>query len=186
MQTWASEVRKFVAPTLICVLLLHIFVFIFERFVDDSPGFGFAILMVGGPSLIALIVLWLVIVLRVGMRRDAAAAIAMLMAPFLSAALLIGLSRVGISPQRVWFEALRPYYLARLWMRPAVDQDRRVEFLWVDKGLWSGHEKLSIIYDPRRDVSDIRSIDAYGQEKVFVHVNDMGQGFYMVRSVTQY
>jgi hypothetical protein len=176
MRAWASEIRQLAVPTLVFLLVFHVVIFGFQFFGDDSPAFGIVLL----PFIFLFLAVWLAAAIVNGARQGVFAGLSWFVAPMLATVVILLFARLSFPPERMWFEVLRPYYLVRLLMAPATEP-QRTEFVWVNREQWAGHEKLSIIYEPRRDISDVRSAG-----DTFVHVIDMGQGFFMVRRSTQY
>jgi hypothetical protein len=167
-------------PFVFSLLFIHAIAFIFDRFSDDSPASGIAILFCA-PGLLLIVVYWLSMSLLALTARRKRLAFSRFLGPLLGVAVVAAMTAVDLPPWLVRFELTRPYYLARVWTTAAQGERKRVVFDDIDKEMWSGHESRRIIYDNdeplrRRALAAPRSRCFDGT--TLTTLTDLGFGFY--------
>lgn len=170
------------------VLALHVLSYVAERFLDDSPGMGFALLFILGPAVIVFGVVWIVLIILGFVRHGPRLGFSRLLGPMLGLGCVIALAHVGLPPWRVRFEILRPYYLAEIWLLPASGGRRSFDVDVVDKELWSGHESLTITYgldEEARTRLLAQPSEICDGDTIAVHT-DLHFGFHAVSRLTSY
>lgn len=171
-----------------CLFALHGLDWALERWGDGSPGMGFAVLFIGVPAFLTFLVAWVAQTVRAFRARKPRLGYSRLTGPILSLAAVVGLSTAGLPPWRFRFEVMRPFYWVVAQLSEAPAGRRHVDFVIVDKELWSGHETFTISYDP----------DAVARAAQTAHIpfvclgdtavtrTDLHWGFIAVRRQTSY
>jgi hypothetical protein len=170
-------------PVAVGFVAAHGLFFVSDRFLDDSPGAGFAILLFGLPALL----IWLAFVLHALIAGRWRHGLSSVFGPVVGVALVVGMAYVGFPPWRVWFELARPYFVARVWATRTEGGHKRVTFTQIDKELWSGHETRQIVYDDDTSHPSATTIvrPECGDSEWIVYTN-LGFGFYSKYVQTSY
>ena len=171
--------RLSVRSFLVAFAIAEGFLTVFEFFGNDSPGLGFAILFFGCPLAIVLLGVFVGMCVSALVHRRRWLAASRLIGPLAAVSLCAFLLRSGLPPWRFVFEALRPYYLVKVWSAATDAQGHKtLEFTLIDKELWNGHERLTIFYSDagvEPGASAAKSIDSYTCERT-EHTH-LGSGF---------